>query len=299
MIVKVEVPLTLLLFPPPLIRQIAGGMDQTQIKALFPNMATRMVEFGHYAATTWKEKIAKIPGATGRPLKLGPPMTQLNRPAYEASVMVAPTEWEPNALSVSIYSESEQAEVIEKGGVEINLHDVLPYARKARKGRNGLYLRIPFRHATQSAEGGRVLPKQVIQAMRPKAQYLIRDTYLERAPNVKRGKVTRFLYHPNPGRLTMGNIQAINTSARQDVISPAYAKRLEGLMRTGSKGHGGYLTIRTLSQANEKGWRIPPYPAQRIVDAVKRDLEQVYDHWFDEALQADVQNWAVVQAGSA
>lgn len=314
MIVRVEVPLTLTLVPPPFVQQMAGGMTSEQVQKIFPNVGKRMVALGNLAAETWKRKIWTIPGATGRPLKIGP-YVGLNRETYSTSVYLAPDAWESDALTVTIYSDDKQAELIENGGDEIDMHDVLPNSEKARMSKDGkLYLRIPFRHATQSAEGGRVLPKAVIAAMRGKPKYLDISHRTDRSAGVSTGRtnlpVERFRYTPNPGRLTAGDIAVINRKAQQKyllppghqgpprplLISTAYASRLEGLMRTGGPRHGGYLTIRTLSQANLEGWRIPPYPAQRLVTAVAREIEQHLDGWFDDALAADVLSW-MEQAG--
>ena len=159
------------------------------------------------------------------------------------------------------------------------------------------YLRIPFRHATtepggtsgsrfQSVSnrwGSNVLPPQVVAAMKRKNPSTVTGTYHERAPNVMKGMVQRNLYSPHPGRLTANELRRLGLSP----LFPA-GRKLVGLMRTGAKGHGGYLTIRTLSEANPDGWRIPAYQAQHVAQDTARKLQALSSDWFDQAIKADL-----------
>jgi len=308
--VTVTVPLTLRLDVPPLLRALTDPRSD-MVKKHFQRTADRAIELGKYAATTWQSRISQLPDSK-RPLRLGGgrPMIRFDRDAYEASIRIAPTEWEPNALSVTVYSADPQAELIEHGTPELDLHDVLPHAPKARRGADGkLYLRIPFRHNTESGEGGPVLPRAIVAVMKQKPKYLMIQggDYFERSPNVKYGMVKRHQYLSIAGRLSAAEIAGVNQRhrtryllppthqgpPRPPLISKQYGDRLTGLMHTGGQTggqqrHGGYLTIRTLSQANERGWRIPAYPPQHLLQQVADEVSRVAEGWFGDAIQADM-----------
>lgn len=133
MIIKVEVPITLRLIPPPLIQGVADHWAPEQVQKNFPNTTAQMVKLGDLAVGKWADKIRTIPGATGRPLRLGP-YVGLDKTEYSKSLRLTPPEWEPNALTVTVYSDDPQGPFIEEGtpGGEMDLHSVLPNAKQAR-----------------------------------------------------------------------------------------------------------------------------------------------------------------------
>lgn len=295
----IEIPLNLTIVPDAFVQRLSE-LRQDQVAALFPNTIRRLGDLAKVGQVLWQERATKIPGAEGRPLRLGTsakdPMVRLDRTAYASSVQLAPGP--ESELSVIVYSDDPQAKVIEQGGVEIDLHHILSYAPKAYKGKKGKYLHIPVRFST-TEPGGRsgkrfqylippsssnVLPAQVLAVMRRKRPWLITGHRMEPGANVP--MVQRNIYTKRPGRLSAGELQAL----KQNPDSPE-GRRLIGLMRAGKNGHRQYLTIRTLSEANPNGWRIPAYSAQRVRDAVKADLNKLLPGWFDEALKADAQAW--------
>lgn len=303
----IDVPLTIRLIPDVFMQRLAD-LKGDQLTAVFPYTMKRLGELGQVGASLWREKASQVPGAEGRPLRLGTgpadPMVRLNRTDYVNSIHVEPSQ-DQGDHALFIVSTDPQAVVIEKGGVEIDLHKVLAYAPKARLSREGKkYLRIPFRHATTEPgshgqrfqvirpQGSNVLPKAVHAAMKKKSPYLITGSYLEQGPNVKKGKVQRFFYTKSDG-LKAQELKAMG-------IDPAEltGQRLVGLMRTGTKGHSQYLTIRTLSEANDHGWKIQPYQAQQVAANVANSIRALASDWFDESVRADVQNW-LAQAGSS
>lgn len=117
----------------------------------------------------------------------GDRMVQLNRTAYAQSIRIEPVKVSPGAASVTVYSQDPQAGPIEDGSAEMNLHDVLAYAPKAKRSKAGhRYLSIPFRWAT-TAPGGpggqrfqsstNVLPKSVLDVMKSKRISRVTGTY--------------------------------------------------------------------------------------------------------------------------
>lgn len=287
--------------PPGLERLLTEGFRPEDAARLFPNTIRRLTQLAQVGVDLWKERARTIAGAEGRPLKLGgagQPMVRLDRKGYEDSIVVGSSVHKPDGLSIEVYSDSPQARPIEDGNTIIDLHAVLPYATKARMSKTGKrYLRIPFRHATtepggtggsrfQSVSnrwGSNVLPPQVVVAMQRKNPSTVTGTYYERGPNVK-GMVQRNLYSPHPGRLTANELRRLGIGP----LFPA-GRKLVGLMRTGEKGHSSYITIRTLSEANPDGWRIPAYQAQHVAQATARSLQALSSDWFDQAIKADLE----------
>lgn len=298
--IVVEVPLNLTVVPDAFVRRLAE-LRQDQVASLFPNTIRRLGELVKVGQALWRERATKLPGAEGRPLRLGTgptdPMVRLDRTAYANSIQLAPG---PDAeLSAILFSDDPQAAIIEQGGAEIDLHAILAYAPKAYQGKKGKYLHIPFRHATTEPGGPsgqrfqtatNVLPQSVLEVMRHKKAWLIVGHKHEMGPNAMGpnlpGMVRRNVYTRRPGRLKGSELQAlgIDPTSRE-------GRRLVGLMRAGKKGHRQYLTIRTLSEANPNGWRIPAYAAQAPALATAEDMRKLSSDWFDEALQADAQSW--------
>lgn len=299
--IEVQIPLTVFL-PPQVDRLIREAFQPDAVAKLFPNTIRRLGELGQVGVTLWRERAVQIPGAEGRPLRLGPPMVRLNRQEYANSIALQPAEVIRDGLSAEIATADPQAKTIEEGGTLIDLHAILAYAPKARQSKAGKkYLYIPFRHAT-TAPGGpggqrfqatsakwgsNVLPPNVLAVMQTKKPSQIVGSYFERGPNIRGGMVQRFLYSRRPGRLTLQELTQLGYSAQS-----IEARKLTGLFRTGRAGHGAYLTIRTLSEANDKGWRIPPYQAQQLAHKTAADLRALGSDWFDGALKADAALWA-------
>lgn len=290
----IEIPLNLTIVPDAFVQRLSE-LRQDQVAALFPNTIRRLGELVKFGQAAWRERATKVPGAEGRPLRLGTgpadPMVRLDRTAYANSVQLSPGP--DGEISVLLFSDDPQAEIIEQGGVEIDLHHILSYAPKAYKGKKGKYLHIPFRHATTETGGAsgqrfqtanNVLPAQVLAVMRRKRPWLITGHRMEPGANVP--MVQRNIYTKRPGRLSANELTrlGIDPESRQ-------GRRLVGLMRAGKKGHRQYLTIRTLSEANPNGWRIPAYASQAPAHATAEDMRKLSSDWFDEALKADAQSW--------
>jgi len=295
----------------PLAQVLLSGLSAANLHQLFPHTVARVRDLATQGETLWREKATTIPGQEGRPLRLGTgpgsPMVPLNRSAYASSILAGPVMPIGDGIQVTIHTSDPQAEWIEEGtpGGAMDLHDVLPHAPKARRGRqepHHLYLRIPFRHATTAPGGPRgqrfqqpgarpgagVLSSGVIRVMAHKRKYLMTGTYEEPSIHDPSQMVTRYRYTHNPGRLTEDEIVGIQQRSRKHLMSETQTRQLVGLMRVGREGHGGYLTIRTLSQANPEGWRIPPYPAQHLAKKTKEALQQLVDEgWFQDAMEAD------------
>jgi len=299
-----NIPVTIQLsttMPAGLERLMSEGLRPEDAARMFPNTIRRLTQLAQVGVDLWKEKAHAIAGAEGRPIKAGgagQPMVRLDRKSYEESIVVGPYQPQQDGVRIEIYSDSPQAVPIEEGSTIIDLHAILPYARKVKMNKSGQrYLSIPFRHATtepggqggsrfQSVSnrwGSNVLPPQVVAAMRRKDPSLVTGTYAERGPNVKNGMAQRNFYSPHPGRLTPNELRRLGLSP----LFPA-GRKLVGLMRTGAKGHGGYITIRTLSEANPDGWRIPAYHAQRVAQSTARGLQALSSDWFDQAIRADL-----------
>ncbi|MDO8357314.1 MAG: hypothetical protein Q7U76_13065 [Nitrospirota bacterium] len=299
-----NIPVTIQLvttMPAGLERLLTEGLRPEDAARLFPNTIRRLSQLAQVGVDLWKEKARSIAGTEGRPLtagSAGSPMVRLDRKGYEDSIVLGSSVAQSNGLSIEIYSDSPQAMPIEEGSTIIDLHAVLPYARKVKMSKSGKrYLSIPFRHATtepggrggsrfQSVSnrwGSNVLPPQVVAAMRKKTPSTIIGTTTRPSVNYPGQHVKQNLYSPHPGRLTPNELRRLGLSP----LFPA-GRKLVGLMRTGAQGHSSYITIRTLSEANPEGWRIPAYQAQHVASATARGLQALSSDWFDQAIRADL-----------
>lgn len=292
------IPVTITISPPPLPTALMRGLRPEAIPTLFPNTMRRLVDLAQAGVGIWREHALTIPGAEGRPLRLGTgpgdPMVRLNQHEYASSIALAPVEAGANGIEAVIGTSDRQAIPIEIGGPQIDLHAILDYAPKARMGKNGKrYLLVPFRHATTAPGGSggsrfqsptNVIPPAILAIMQTKKRMQIIGTRFEPGPNSPR--VQRNIYKPGYERLNNADLVAAG-------ISPdsSQGRNLSGLLRTGSKGHGGYITIRTLSEANPAGWRVRGYPAQRLASKTAEELQRMAEHWFDEALKDDAAGW--------
>lgn len=289
-------------------RHFVGGMHAEHWPAIFPNTIQRMQDLANEAEARWKRKAMNLPGQEGRPLRLLP-YVRLSQTAYAQSIIAQPLDG--SGMRYVVGTTDEQADYVEEGspgGKKLDFHGVLPTAPKARISKAGhRYLRVPFRHAT-TAPGGPsgqrfqragatygdgVLSPGVIRAMSKKRQYLVTGRYTEPSISPGGGLVERFRYTPRPGRLTRGELQQINARSRRHRISETDMGRLVGLMRTGAKGHGQYLTIRTISEASLKGWCIPAYAPHPILQETVNELNRLVEgDYFEEAMRADANRLA-------
>lgn len=286
-------------------RHVLMGMDQAHWPALFPNTLKQVEQLARTGAGIWREKATQLPGQEGRPLRIQP-YVALSIPQYAASIVDQPNTDDPAGLGYVIGSAEEQAPLIEEGTPDdqrpMDLHLVLGTAPKARRNKQGKrYLRIPFRHATTAPGGpagqrfqGRpssVLPPAVVKAMQHKRRYLVTSRYQEPSIHPGGGVVTRFRY-TKPDPLTMDELTALNTRAHKYTLSSEQVSRLAGLLKTGQKGHSQYLTIRTLSESNPRGWRVKGYTPKRLAESVAQEMERLVADgtYFQKAMEADAQH---------
>ncbi len=293
-------------------RIFVQGMRRDAWSLLFPNTLQRVADLAREGAKIWKEKAVTLPGQEGRPLHLNP-YVKLSIPDYAASISEEPTD--SSGLNYVIGSTDAQAPFIDDGVGKLDLHDVLSTSIKAKTGKKGKYLRIPLRHETtasggagghrfqppKSRPGQGILTAGVIRAMASKPRYL-RTAFLGRTPSEMPGKTVRqFAYSSaKAAQLTANELLAISQRARKHKLSDTDISRLTGLMHVGRKGHGHYLTIRTLSEAKTTGWIIPEYTPKKVSKFVVSKLEALLGqgNYFEDAMKADAAHIATL-AGQA
>lgn len=300
------IPVTITIAAPALPKALADAVRPESVATLFPNTIIKLVELANKGVAIWRERALAIPGAEGRPLRLGTslmdPMVRLNQFEYASSIALQPMEETGGPLEAVIGTSDRQAIPIEIGGPEIDLHAILDYAPKARMSKKGnRYLLVPFRQATTAPGGSggarfqtptNVIPPRLLGIMRGKQASIITGHYLEHGPNraigpnTWQGQVQRNIYALGAGRLTKADL----TTAGIAHDSPQ-AKQFLGMIRTGGPHNHGYITIRTLSQKNPAGWRVRGYPAQQLANKTAQELQRLAATWFDEALKLDAAGW--------
>ena len=287
---------TITIQAPPLPAALMRGIQPDAIQDLFPNTVRRLGELGREGQRLWMEKAMQIPGTDGRPLRLGTGpgdrMVFLNSSQYAQSITVEPVVSEGGDLTAVVGTADRQAMTIEVGGPEIDLHAVLQYSQKARMSKAGhKYLLVPFRHAA-TAPGGpggsrfqtasNVIPPRVLGIMRQKTSSLVaRAKRSEPSVNYPGKLAKRNLYKRRGGSLTADDMAQAGSTDRN----------LLGMKRIGGKGHHGYITIRTLTQANPDGWRIRGYEAQHLASRTAEELQRMAETYFEDALKADAAGW--------
>ena len=281
---------TITIQAPPLPAALMRGMQPDKIQDLFPHTVQRLGDLAREGQRLWMERAMQIPGTDGRPLRLGTGpgdrMVFLNASAYAQSITVEPVISEGGGLEAVIGTSDRQAESIEIGTPEIDLHAVLQYSQKARMSKAGhKYLLIPFRHATTApggSGGSNVIPPRVLGLMRQKTSSLVaRAKRIEPSVNYPGQLVKRNMYKRQGGSLTADDMAQAGSTDRN----------LLGMIRTGAKKHSSYLTIRTLSQSNPNGWRIRGYEAQHLASKTAEELQRMAETWFEDALKEDAAGW--------
>ena len=291
------VPVTITIQAPPLATALMRGLTAESVPKLFPRTLVRLTELAREGQRIWMERAMRIPGTEGRPLRLGTGpgdrMVFLNVSQYAQSIGIQPITTQDGGLEAVLGTTDRQALPIEVGSPDIDLHAVLDYSQKARMSKAGhKYLLVPFRHATTAPGGSggsrfqtssNVIPPRVLALMRTRQSSLIaRAKRSEPSVNYPGKLVHRNIYKRQGEPLTAGDMARAGTTDRN----------LLGMIRTGTKRHSSYLTIRTLTQANPNGWRIRGYPAQHLANATAEELQGLAETWFEDALKQDAAGWA-------
>lgn len=186
------------------------------------------------------------------------------------------------------------AEIIEEGHAAFHLPSRINWSGpKVKQGKNGPYLHIPFRHrafqteeqlersgATLQQRRGMLPPDIYTQAhaLKPTLRHNAGPQY-DAAGNYRAADQYAWGGRLGAGRsgFTGGRHGLVeHTRGERAVagggVNPAWkGSKFGGLFKVGAKGHGSYLTIRTITPTSQ-GWNIPARVGLHIVARVGSTL---------------------------
>lgn len=204
-----------------------------------------------------------------------------------------------------IVNTSPHAAVVEDGHPAFSLPQAIDWSRtdgSIKRGPNGPYLHIAFRHAAnQSADQREASGMTVgtLKTMMPADIYrqakVLRAQVAQRAGPLYRGEgeqrqfvaADRYTKPPNRGRLSIDNnaniiggaggnyesrrserMVAGRTDKGKKLTNPEWqTPKYEGLFKSGGSGHTSYMTVRTLTPRSA-GWNTPAQPGHGIARQV-------------------------------
>lgn len=204
-------------------------------------------------------------------------------------------------LHVTITNTSPHASIVEDGHGAFHLPSRINWGSSPRvkRGKNGPYLHIPFRHHTPPKAGGgatrAATRSQMPQDIYRRAQRLQRRVATRAGPIRNAAgqflAADRYSRSKGPARLN-SNVDGVrvgpggqavvhrHTTARpvagrikgRQVENPAWqTSRFHGMIKTGPARHTRYLTIRTITPES-RGWHIPAQMGHGIAREVQLAL---------------------------
>jgi hypothetical protein len=185
-------------------------------------------------------------------------------------------------ISYKIFSEGEFTRRVEEGVRPFDMKPGMLASPRAREGKNGRYIRIPFRHSVKSLRAAGVYNKaRNLDRERGEAGggARVNVSRMQRTGNFQDTNadgqiVSRAIYRPAARRLDARNLPRyrnegkINRATKwpRGVSSPNI---LHGLVKAGSPRHTQYMTFRTVSEKTPQfKWIHPGFKAHPVFDKV-------------------------------
>lgn len=205
------------------------GLFADDVAQLFPNQIAAIELLATELQSQWQERAARVSSD------------------YADAVFkerIGDLEWR-----VFLDPASKKAYALEQGRPAWDLKQALRTSPKARQGRNGRYLVIPFRHGNPQAVTLTPMPRSVYQLARklPKSRAW--------------GGVSPSRYEWG-GKLSKADLEATGHDE-------AAAARYAGMVRMEEGRSAAYVTFRTLSEVSPTdSWIIPDRPGYHFAEAV-------------------------------
>lgn len=234
--------------------------------------------------------------------------------------------YDKDDLAVGVFNLAKHAAPIEFGTRAFNLASAIRWGQtpKAKLGKHGWYLRIPFRHYTPPRAGEGATPGREKASM-PRAVYnLARHLDPGERLTGRRGRIVtetgrvpggvrgigpgfgRYLASTRspvaatigtPGAKSAASFAAALAGARESGAAPPspfhVSGKFEGMFRSGAKGHSQYITVRTITP--ESQWWIPARPGSFVARRVAEQTDPIVRAMIEDAFRRDVED-AIGQA---
>lgn len=246
-------------------------------RALFPNQAHAIAQLAQMAHRRWLEY------ASGKRALPDGRMLHAVSGGYLSSIQIE----EDGELRYVIYSNDPKAEWIEEGFPAFDMKKMLRTSDRARMTADGRrYMIVPFRHKTQDANLGVVLPQEA-QAwwLAPgRRSSVVTGHYREKSVNSD-ATVTRNTYKWGD-RLTRGELEGIGIDPDSQLGS-----RMVGMVRfQNNEDQGGqHVTFRVMTE-DSSAWLMPQrqgyWPARATFDWVQQHYEGVLRTALEEDVKA-------------
>lgn len=246
-------------------------------RALFPNQGHAISHLAHAAHRRWLEY------ASGKRALPSGQMVRAVSGAYLSSIKIE----EEGELRYVIYSDDPKAEWIEEGFPSFDMKKMLHTSDKARVSKSGKkYMMIPFRHKTQDAGLGVVMPQEVqaFWAAPNRRSSVVTGHYLEKSVNGDH-TVIRNTYRWGD-RITRADLENVGIDADSQVGS-----RMVGMVRMqNNEDRGGqHVTWRVMSEGG-RGWIMPKrdgsFPAKVTFEWIQAHYERVMRLALEEDVRA-------------
>ena len=166
---------------------------------------------------------------------------------------ILPLEWEIG------HTDGSAAKNIEEGTPEYDMKLGLPNSKKARQGKHGLYLIIPFRHGTPKARSLQAMPQRVYkQAVQ--LSFSFSKGVVGSRMSATGHEVDKYGYDWG-GKLGAVKGPLAKPWHKGSIYSGMYRFKDQGTVKQSKAA--GYITFRTMSQgSNPRSWIRPAIPGQ-------------------------------------
>lgn len=175
-------------------------------------------------------------------------------------------------LTGEVFSDSPHGAVIEDGSPPRDMKEALLGSPKAKQGKNGRYITVPFRHGTPGAVGIQSMPQHIYSGAK-NLGYSRRNGFLK-------SLFTGSKYTWG-GKFSEGKPKDQQTGMRaHNAPHPGagYQHRVgiyEGMVKMGRKNHSQYMTFRRVSENSDpKSWMFPGVKPRPIREAVVENTRE-------------------------
>lgn len=217
---------------------------------------------------------------------------------YAGEIQIVNTD----RISYKILSEGEFTRRIEEGVQPYDLKPGMLASPRAREGKNGRYIRIPFRHSAKSLKAAGVYNKarnldrersEASGGARVSVSRMMRTGTFQDT-NADGQIVSRAMYRPAARRLDASSMKRYRNEGKKNpatkwprgVSSPNV---LHGLVKSGSPRHTQYMTFRTVSEKTPQfKWIHPGFKAHPVFDKVLASAMPQIEKRLKDAMMKDL-----------
>lgn len=205
-------------------------------------------------------------------------------------------------ISYKIVSEGMFTKSVEEGVAPYDMKPGMLKSQRAREGKNGRYIRIPFRHSVKSLRAAGVYNKarnldreesEASGGVRRNVSRMLRTGNFQDT-NADGNVVSRAMYRPASRRLDASGMKRYRNEGKINKATkwPRGASSpnvVHGLVKTGSPRHTQYMTFRTVSERTPAfKWIHPGFKATPVFDKVLSGVMPQIENRLKDAMMRDL-----------